>query len=101
MLVYLLLTIAIEIPIYFLFDRSRIAYTTLILILANCITWPLLHIFLQTTSIPLVVLETGVTIVEAFIIFNFLNQKISKAFLISFIQNTTTTLIGVFLNKYF
>ena len=95
---YLFLTMLIEIPIYFLFDRKRVAFPILILILANCFTWPLLNILYQTTTIHLLVLESGVTLTEAFIIFYFLEQKFSKALLISFIQNSVTTFIGIYIN---
>ncbi|MBK6276456.1 MAG: hypothetical protein IPF58_18000 [Saprospirales bacterium] len=44
------------------------------------------------------ILETGVTVVEAFVIYLFLEQKFQKAFLISFVQNVVTTFIGVFIN---
>lgn len=95
---YLALTIAIEVPIYFLFDRKKIAFAVLILVLANCFTWPIINILYQTTSIHLLILESGVTIAEALIIYYFLEQKISKAFLISLIQNSVTTFIGIYIN---
>ncbi|HUM51702.1 MAG TPA: hypothetical protein PK431_07785 [Chitinophagales bacterium] len=95
---YLLLTMLIEIPIYFLFVREKIAYSILILVLANCFTWPILNILFHNTHIHLLLLETGVTVVEAFIICFFLEQKFSKALLISFIQNVVTTFIGVWIN---
>ena len=95
---YLLLTMLIEIPIYFIFDRKKVAFTILILVLANCFTWPILNILFQTTAIHLLILESGVTLVEAFIIYYFLDQKYSKALLISFVQNATTTFIGIWIN---
>ena len=95
---YLFLTMLIEIPIYFLFDRNKIAFSVLILVLANCFTWPLLNILFQTTQIHLLILESGVTVAEAFIIYYFLEQKFSKALLISFIQNSVTTLLGIWIN---
>jgi predicted neutral ceramidase superfamily lipid hydrolase len=98
MLKYLALTMLIEIPIYFLFDRKKILYTIFILILANCFTWPIINILFQTTNIHLLVLESGVTITEAFIIYQFLEQKFSKALLISLIQNSITTFIGIYIN---
>lgn len=91
---YLALTIAIELPIYFLFNRSRIFYTILILILANFLTWPLLNILYHSTTIPLVILESGVTITEAAILYFYLEQPILKALLISSVQNIISTLIG-------
>lgn len=95
---YLLLTMLIEIPIYFLFVRKKIAYTILILILANCFTWPILTILFHNTHIHLLLLESGVTLVEAIIIHFFLEQKFPKAVLISFVQNVVTTFIGVWIN---
>ncbi|MEN9447117.1 MAG: hypothetical protein RJA25_407 [Bacteroidota bacterium] len=95
---YLALTIAIELPIYFLFNRNRVLFSILILVMANFFTWPILNILYHTTDIPLFILESGVTLTEAFIIYFFLEQKFSKAFLISFIQNTTSTLIGIYIN---
>lgn len=98
---YLALTIAIELPIYFIFDRKHILYSAFILILANFLTWPILNILHQTTTIPLFVLESGVTLTEAIIIYYYLNQSFKKAILISAVQNTTTTLLGIWLSKYF
>ena len=96
---YLALTIAIEIPIYFLFDRKRILYSVFILVLANCFTWPIINILYQTTNIHLLILESGVTIVEAFIIYWFLEQNFSKALLISLVQNSVTTFLGIWINN--
>ena len=96
---YLALTIAIEIPIYFLFDRKRIVFSVFILVLANCFTWPIINILYQTTNIHLLILESGVTIVEAFIIYWFLEQKFSKALLISLVQNSVTTFLGIWINN--
>ena len=96
---YLALTIAIEIPVYFLFDRRRILFSVLILVLANCFTWPIINILYQTTNIHLLILESGVTLTEAFIIYYFLDQKFSKALLISFVQNTITTVLGIWINN--
>lgn len=95
---YLLLTMLIEIPIYFLFVREKIAFSILILILANCFTWPILNILFHTTNVHLLILETGVTLVEACIIYLFLAQKFTKALLISFVQNVVSTFIGVWIN---
>ena len=96
---YLLLTITIEIPVYFLFDRKKIPFTVLILILANCFTWPILNVLYQTTTSHLLLLECGVTAVEAFIIYLFLGQKPIKALLISLVQNSITTFIGIYINN--
>lgn len=98
MLKYLALTMLIEIPIYFIFDRNKILFSILILVLANCFTWPIINILFQTTDIPLLILESGVTLVEAFIIYKFLEQKFPKAFLISLVQNSVTTFIGIYIN---
>ena len=96
---YLLLTIAIEIPVYFLFDRKKIPFTVLILILANCFTWPILNVLYQTTTNHLLLLECGVTVVEAIIIYFFLEQKFPRALLISFVQNSVTTFFGIWINN--
>lgn len=95
---YLLLTMLIEIPIYFLFVRQKIAFSVLILILANCFTWPILNILFHTTNMHLLILETGVTVVEAFIIYFLLVKNFRKALLISFVQNVVSTFIGVWIN---
>ena len=98
MLKFLALTMLIEIPIYFLFDRSKVLFSILILVLANCFTWPIINILYQTTNINLLILESGVTLVEAAIIYYFLAQKFSKALLISLIQNGITTTVGIYIN---
>lgn len=96
---YLALTIAIEVPIYFLFDRKRILFSVFILVLANCFTWPIINILYQTTNIHLLILESGVTLAEAFIIYFFLEQKFPRALLISFVQNSVTTFFGIWINN--
>ncbi len=96
---YLALTIAIEIPVYFLFDKRRILFSVLILVLANCFTWPIINILYQTTNIHLLILESGVTLTEAIIIYYFLDQKFSRALLISFVQNAVTTFLGIWINN--
>lgn len=98
MFIYLALTMLIEIPIYFLFNRKRILYAIFILVLANCLTWPILTILLQNTNIHLLILEIGVTLTEALIIYHFLEQKCTKALLISLIQNGITTCFGIYIN---
>jgi hypothetical protein len=98
MLKYLALTMLVEIPVYFFFDRRSILFSILILALANCFTWPIVNILYLTTDIHLLVLECGVTITEAFIIYLFLKQKISKAFVISLVQNSITTFLGIYIN---
>ncbi|MEZ5053798.1 MAG: hypothetical protein R2807_03360 [Chitinophagales bacterium] len=99
MLAYFLLTLLIEIPIYFYFNRDKIGYSLLILFLANCLTWPLLNILYHTSSIHILLLEIGVAITEGFILFLFLNQPIDKAMLISFLQNALSAFIGIWINN--
>lgn len=96
---YLALTIAVELPIYFLFDRKNILFALLILTLANCVTWPILNILFHTTQIPLLLIEIGVALVEAFIIYIFLQPKFTRSLLISIIQNAITTALGIYLNQ--
>lgn len=99
MLDYFFYTLLIEIPIYFIFVRERITYPVFILFFANMLTWPILNLLYFNTNINLLILESGVTLVEAFIIYIFLNQQPAKALLISFVQNTVSTAIGVYLNS--
>lgn len=99
MLKYLALTILIEIPIYFLFDRKNIRFSLLILFLANCVTWPILNILFHTTQLPLWLLETGVILIEAIILYLFLQPNFKRALYISFIQNLITTLVGVYIHQ--
>ncbi len=96
---YLALTILMEVPVYFLFDRKRILFPVFILVLANCFTWPILNIHYHTTHIHLLALEAGVTLTEAFIICYFLEQKFHKALFISFLQNALTTFVGIWINN--
>jgi len=95
---YFFYTLLIEIPIYFIFVRKQITRTILILFFANMLTWPILNLLYFNTNINLLILESGVTLVEAIIIYLFLNQKPAKALLISFVQNAVSTAIGVYLN---
>lgn len=95
MFIYLLATILIEIPIYFLFNQQRVTYTITILVLANCATWSILHLLLFNTNLNLYLLEMGVTLTEAIIIRLFLLNNFRQSLLISLVQNGITTLIGV------
>lgn len=95
---YFLLTLLIELPIYFLFVRKNIFYTLLILFLANLFTWPILNLLYFNTNIHLLILEAGVTLVEAGIIYLFLKQPFQIAVLISFVQNAVSTAVGVYIH---
>ncbi len=96
---FLLLTILIEVPVYFLFDRKRIGYSVLVLVMANCLTWPILNYLFYTTSVHLLILESGAVLVEAWIIYYYLDQKFLKALLIAFIQNFISAAIGIYFNN--
>jgi len=101
----LLLTLVIEIPIYFLFNKQSIKYLLVVYlmnivlnVLMNCY---LLFVFGATSAYvdALIVMELIVFAVEAFAIYWFKNIRF-KAFLIAYVANSVSLLIGLLFNRF-
>lgn len=101
----LLLTLVIEIPIYFLFNKQSIKYLLVVYlmnivlnVLMNCC---LLFVFSATSAYvdALIVMELIVFAVEAFAIYWFKNIRF-KAFLIAYVANSASLLIGLLFNRF-
>jgi len=101
----LLLTLVIEVPIYFLFNKQSIKYLLVVYsmnivlnVLMNCI---LLFVFSATSAYfdALIVMELIVFILEAFAIYWFKNIRF-KALLIAYVANSVSLLIGLLFNRF-
>ncbi len=95
---YLLFTILLELPVVILCYHKQWKTVLLINILLNFFTWPLLTLLYYNTHIPLLVLEGGVFITEAFGFKIFFGGNWSKALLVSFTANALSLLIGVYIS---
>lgn len=105
LLLPLLLTLVIEIPIYFLFNKHSIKYLLVVYlmniilnVLMNCI---MLFIFSATSSYfaSLIIMELIVFAIETFAIYWFRNIRF-KALLIAYVANSASLLIGLLFNRF-
>ncbi len=97
---YFLLTLLIELPLVWWFFRDRGKEALLIGFLLNLFTWPLLHVFIYLTRLPVNVLEAGVAVTEAIGYRIFMGCSWKKAFAVSFLANGISYGIGVLINNY-
>src|SRR5687768_16266494 len=84
---YLILTLLIEVPIVVMYFRDQWNPALLVGVLLNIFTWPLLHVLMFETTIPVPVLEIGVAVVEGIGYALFFKSKYWKIMLLSFIVN--------------
>jgi hypothetical protein len=103
---FFLLTLIIELPVIYLFykkDPIAIGWKQVLVpfFLLNLFTWPLLHIFLESSDINIYLLEFGVVIVEAIGYKLFMKSSWGKALLASLIANALSYFIGVIIFEYF
>ncbi|HPA34723.1 MAG TPA: hypothetical protein PLA16_00025 [Chitinophagales bacterium] len=94
MLPYFLLTVLLELPLYAIFDRSRVAYSLCILFLINGVSWPVLTVLYLHSDIPLLWLEAGVVMLEATLIHRLLGHSHIYSFFIALTLNTASVFIG-------
>ena len=101
----LLLTLVIEIPIYFLFNKQSIKYL-LVVYLMNIVLNVLMNCYLLfvfgATSLyfdALIIMELIVFAIEAFAIYWFRNIRF-KALLIAYVANSASLLIGLLCNRF-
>lgn len=99
MWLYFILTLLVEIPVYYLFKRTPLVFTVLTLFFANAFTWSCLHIILHYFNWNIYVLEFVIVWIEALILYFFLVGTFSKAFLISLVQNAASFFLGVWAEK--
>jgi len=91
---YLLITIFLELGVYFFLLKRPILYILFYAILINCVTHPLATIFYYQFD-NLILVEFGVFIIEVFLIKSLFEVNYKKAIIISLIANIFTTIIGL------
>jgi hypothetical protein len=98
---YFLLTLAIELPIVFLFFKKETKQALIAGFLLNLFTWPLLHVLLFYTAANLNVLELGVALTESIGYKLMMNCSWKKGILLGFIANAASYGIGLLINNIF
>ena len=93
-LINFLLTFIIELIIFYLFIRKKYFRTAFYVLLINLFTWPLANLAYGFWN-HLFFIEIGVFIVEGFLILLLFNLGWKKAFLISFIANLISAVVGL------
>ena len=96
---YFLITLIIELPLVILYFKNQWKQALITGFLLNLFTWPLLHIFLFETVINILLLETGVAIVEGIGYFLIMKSKWWQALLLSFFVNGLSFGIGILMNQ--
>ena len=92
---YLILTIVIEVPLVVLYFKSQWKLALLVGILLNVFTWPLLHLLMFETRLPIPLLEFGVAVVEGIGYSVFFKNKLWKVLLLSFLVNGISYGVGL------
>lgn len=98
--IYFFFTLFIELPLVFIFFRKDWGYALLTGFLLNLFTWPLLHISLFYTDVPLGILEFAVAVTESIGYRVMLNCKWKKAIILAFLANSISYGLGLLLNKF-
>ncbi|GAB4135416.1 MAG: hypothetical protein Fur0041_09420 [Bacteroidia bacterium] len=80
--------------------KSELKKNFLPVFLMNLTTWPICTIMYNTTTIPLFIIEAGVYITEAFMIYFWWRFSFLKSVLISSWQNTVSWGLGTLLLYY-
>ena len=91
----LLVTIAVEFSIWWLFLRRGVLKLLFYALLVNVVTQPLAAYLSATVVHSILLIELMVFLVESTLIWVLLRVKMTRALLISFSANLATTLIGV------
>ena len=95
---YLLYTLLLEMPIVTIAYRHEWKKVLTIGILLNFLTWPLLTILYNNTTIHFLLLETGVFITEAIGFKIFFTGSWQKALLVSFLANGLSLCTGIMMS---
>ena len=89
------LTLVLEAPVIALFYRGQWKEAALPFLLLNLFTWPLLHYLLQTTDLPLPLMELGVALAEMTGYALLVRGGWGKAFLAAFAANGFSYGVGL------
>lgn len=95
---YFFYTLLMELPILIVCYINEWKKILVIGILLNLFTWPLLTLLYFYTDIHLLLLESGVFIIEAIGIRIFLTTSLKKSLLVSFLANGLSLFVAVVLN---
>ena len=94
---YLFYTLLLELPIVIAAYKKIWKTALLIDVLLNCFTWPLLNILYYHTTVPLLLLEACVCIIEAAGFKIFFGGSYIKALLVSLSANAASLFIGAWI----
>ncbi|HEX4877021.1 MAG TPA: hypothetical protein VFV31_10145 [Chitinophagaceae bacterium] len=94
------LTLVLEYPIILLFYQKQWKEVFLPFLLLNLFTWPLLHFFLLTTNLPLLLLEVGVMVTEMTGYKILMKSTWKKSFAASWVANGVSYGAGLLINNY-
>jgi hypothetical protein len=100
MWIYFILTLLVEIPVYYLFKKTPLVFTILTLFLSNAFTWSCLHIVLHYFNWNIYILEFVVVWIEAIILNLFLVGSFTRSFFIALVQNAASFFLGVWVHKF-
>jgi hypothetical protein len=92
--ILLFLTIIIETILTIIFFKKLKFNLFYNIIAINLFSWPLANIF-YSFNIPLIIIELFVFIIEGLLIKSLFYINYKKSFLLSFINNLITTLVGL------
>jgi len=92
-----LLTFIIELIIFYLFFRKNYLKTAFYVLFINLFTWPIANLIYSVWPF-LFFIEMGVLIIEGFFIMLLFKFNWKKAFLISFVANFISSLVGLILS---
>lgn len=96
---YFLFTLVLELPVILLCFKKHWKFALLIGVLLNAVTWPLLHVVMHYSAIPVYLLETAVVIAEGMGYWIFMQCKWQKAFEISLLANGLSYGAGLLINS--
>ena len=96
---YFLVTLLIELPAVILFFRRQWKRALVTGFLLNLFTWPLLHIFLFETSVPVNLLEFVIALLEGMGYVLLMRCKWWQGILLSFVVNGLSYGAGLLINQ--
>ena len=98
LLIYLLLTIAIEGAVLALLSRGWHQQQQLVLLLANACSWSTLQILWRNYAANIWILECSVFIFEAIALFYVAQLPLRKSFIVAFITNAVSLGVGLLIH---
>lgn len=96
-----LITQLIETPLFcFLNKQEPLNNNIFAIVLTNTLTWPIATFLWNNSSISLLVIEIGVIIIETFIYSFIFGLEKNRAFIVSLVVNSASTLFGFLMCQY-